>query len=423
MGKQLSLTLVVVAAHHNTNNVASQRFRELLKYLDTRDLRTFVVSRQVPGGESNGTYQNIPVVGNVYTRSAGLPHLLILLLCALYSKLPLLIQRFTRWNWAINASSVAADIVSSELSQGRRCIVLGTFCPLDSLVAARCAAGQRGALLIQDFRDGLGFEPIGHQGWGHMMIKRLFEWSTSRSANALITVSEPIAAHLRTRFPHKRVQIIPNGYDREIFDAEPAAVSQAADRFVRRYVTPNAILLGHFGRVRLSDPTSQPSLTRLLSALSELPRDISGKVHLLFMGELSRDEEVAVCESGLHFSLLKPRSRHMAIAFMRKMDGLLLLTGTRRSVVTGKVFDYLAVRRSILQFTCVRNEASRIILAHSNMHLICVGPNEPVPSVLQRWVASLGDVTLDYEVDKSFDKLEQARAFKSLLREVAVQMS
>ena len=60
-------------------------------------------------------------------------------------------------------------------------------------------------------------------------------------------------------------------------------------------------------------------------------------------------------------SVLEPVERRLALQLMRRCDKLLLLTGSRASCATGKLFEYLAAGADILCISAVHNAATGIL--------------------------------------------------------------
>lgn len=414
-----SITLIVFAAHHTSGNVASQRFRGLIKYMNHDDLDVIVISRKGKYSSNSEWYRIIEVPGTAYDSKSNPLHLLILGVSLKLPKFAFLLGKYVKKIWAINAAVTARKLVCSEMAVGRHCIVLGTFCPLDSLVAASCVARETGSNLVQDFRDGLGFEPIGRQGKFVMVVKGWFEYESSKRAKALLSVSDPIALHLRKKFPLIHVEIIPNGYDPEEFVASDPKVVRLCDRYFRRYVNENEILVGHFGRISLSDPSSWLALQRLVNDLQQLDYSRRNRFRFIFMGELSDEEKALLSTTSLHFSLLKPRQREIAIEFMRRMRFLLLVTGSRKSVVTGKIFDYLAVKGRVIQYTSVLNEASAILNNDVASHFIYGSSQVSKISETPEWEENEIVAHNNTEVEQRFNRVSQANVLLRLLKEIS----
>ena len=210
--------LIVIAAHHLSGNVASLRYRGLLKYVNANKYKLFVITQPNPLAEPVVAPENIvEVEGKTFSRATGFRYLLYVMLCSFWKTLPFRIGHLNMNSWAINAALAADSLIAKEQAEGNRCIVLGTFCPLDAVVASSCVASRNDVTLIQDFRDGLGFEPIGNQSFPALWVKRVLENRIVAGATGMLAVSDPIVNYLREKYPDKQVVKISNGFDREDF--------------------------------------------------------------------------------------------------------------------------------------------------------------------------------------------------------------
>lgn len=206
-----------------------------------------------------------------------------------------------------------------------------------NLVASRV----RGALpWVADFRDPWYWEN-GLRGRNPMLraIDGVLERSTLRHASALTTVSEPLAALLRARYPHVPVHSIRNAFSAKDFSSVP----------FRRPARATFLYAGQMYGGK-NDPRP------LFEALA----------HLLHEG-LVRYEEIAVDFYGddsdwiaqmiAQFGLRRivhlhgRRSRGEILELERAATRLLLFSWNdlaEAGTYTGKLFEYLGARRPIL---------------------------------------------------------------------------
>jgi glycosyltransferase involved in cell wall biosynthesis len=235
---------------------------------------------------------------------------------------------------------------------GRADAVITTSPPHSGHLAG-LALHARGLPWVADFRDGWTFEsdrpdwPLGAQRELDAGLERL----VARGADALVAVTEPIAADLRARF-HREVATITNGFDPEEHapgDSRPPldAVGPAADRHT----------LLHAGRMAYAGRSPGP----LLAALEAAP-DLADRIEVLFAGPLSVEERGLIERSPVARavgSLDRPRT----LALESASDSLLVLTsGRRRGEATQKVFEYLAAGKPIVVIG-EDTEAARIVQA------------------------------------------------------------
>jgi glycosyltransferase involved in cell wall biosynthesis len=230
------------------------------------------------------------------------------------------------------------------------CVI--TSSPPQSAHAVGLALKRRGIRWIADFRDGWTFEPqhspwlVGAQGGADAFVER----RVAGRADAVVGVTKPIADDLRERLG-VRAELITNGFDPE---EVPAADADGL-------LDPQRFSLVHTGRFGAARSTPKP----LLDALRRLRHSETGDtLEVVFAGPLSTDEQGLLAEPGLNSivrsvgALERPR----ALALQRAADALLVVTEgvRRRSVATGKLFEYLAAARPVLVLG-EGTEAARIV--------------------------------------------------------------
>jgi len=210
------------------------------------------------------------------------------------------------------------------------------------------ALRARGVAWVADFRDGWTFESD-RPPWPLAVQRELdegLERAVVRGADALVAVTEPIAADLRVRFD-REVATITNGFDPEEHaeDVSLDGVAPAADRHT----------LLHAGRMAYAGRSPRP----LLAALAAAP-DLAERIEVLFAGPLSAEERDLI-ERAPAARAVGSLDRPRILALEAASDGLLVLTtGRRRGEATQKVFEYLAARRPILVLG-EGTEAARIV--------------------------------------------------------------
>jgi glycosyltransferase involved in cell wall biosynthesis len=216
-----------------------------------------------------------------------------------------------------------------------------TTSPPQSAHVVGLALKRRGVCWIADFRDGWTFEPqqlpwlTPAQAWAD----RGLEGRVASRADAVTGVTAPIADDLRRRFGVE-VSLLRNGFDPE----EEGA--QDGDRLL----DPDRHSLVHTGRMAAALRSPKPLLDALRRLRGEAP-EVAERLEVVFAGPLSEEERRMLGDgelAGLVRSL-GSLERDRALRLQRQADSLLVLTeGTRRSVATGKLYEYLAAGRPIL---------------------------------------------------------------------------
>jgi len=220
--------------------------------------------------------------------------------------------------------------------------VVVTSAPPQSAHLVGLALKRGGLRWIADFRDGWRYEPHGAE-WPAGLQRRLdavLEERVVRGADAAVAVTEPIAEDLRRRFG-ARVEVITNGFDPE----DPVGDGTSA------WLDPTRISLVHTGRIEAARSSLAPLLAALRLLRAEHPASAE-HLEVVLAGPLSADEERLVNAPDLRSSVraLGQLPRPEVLALQRAADWLLVITegDRRKSVATGKLFEYLAAGRPVL---------------------------------------------------------------------------
>lgn len=362
------INLFVFAAHHLSSNIAAQRFKGLLKYLDPMKYRVFVFTRAsgaldiaVPPGQDVSIF---PLSGHCVGSESSTMASLQILAAAFMRSLPFMLSngKARARPWFAQALTEADRLCRERLAAGERCVVIGTYSPVDALIAAASLASRYRLGCVQDFRDGLVFESLGKPGWLRTSVRKLIEGRVVAASGLITSVSRPLVDDFRRRYPGKTTAMLPNGYDPADFAAlgNDARGDEQAAAILARHVPAGAQLIGHFGRIGASDGSASKSLDYFVDALNECV-EASADRHVMFVGELTRAELASLKRARFSVSVLEPVERTLALQLMKRCDKLLLLTGSRASCATGKLFEYLATGTDVVCVSGVRNEATAIL--------------------------------------------------------------
>lgn len=249
--------------------------------------------------------------------------------------------------WALTAVPAGIRLVREHGID----VVLSTSPPGSTHLIAAAIAKTTGAAWVADLRDSL----VAHahrradtpatraKAALHERVARL----VARRADAITCVSEAIAEETRALEPRGRVVTIPNGAD---FDDVAGLAYHPADRF---RITHTG---SFFGR---RDPRP------FLRALDASGLDVVAR----FLGDFRERDRVWAAELGLgdRLELLPYAERARSLALQRDSEALLLLIpdagGRGKGVLSGKVFEYLAVGRPILAVVPPDGAAAELIRA------------------------------------------------------------
>jgi len=343
------LALVLFAHHHGTDNIASQRFRGLLRYLPRSRYNVHVFTGPWLRTDAAHGPEITPVSAPLLSKALNAARLAVLW-AMLSSGLPGH-ARIGGNSWISRVVELARIRVRRELAAGNRVVVMATYSPVDALIAARLLAQEEGVPLVQDFRDGLAYESLGRKGAFFRLLRRFLEGWAVRPAVRITSVTSSLVAHFAASYPKIPACLLFNGFDSD--DISVVSTIEKNDVFS----TSRDVVVGHFGRISASDGGNRCSFEQLLEFLER--GNFSGS--LAFFGTLTEFERDLLSKSNLNFHYYGQLSRQKAIEEMRNMSALLLVTSDRASVATGKIFEYLFSGRRIVLATLRHNEAARLL--------------------------------------------------------------
>ena len=237
--------------------------------------------------------------------------------------------------WYSHAVKAASELIEKQ----RINAIISTSFPVTSHLIAKKMKQKYGIPWVADLRDlwtqnhYFGkFKIIG------FMEKRL-ELKTLSYADALVTISGPLANMLKSLHLNKEVQCITNGYDPDAFNTTPLNLSQ---KFTITYT----------GRLYSGarDPSMLFEATAKLIREDKIDRD---RMEIRFYGELEGWLIDEVKKFGLEdvVGIYGPVPREEAIMRQKESQILLLLLWNDKreeGVYTGKIFEYFGAKRPIL---------------------------------------------------------------------------
>ena len=215
--------------------------------------------------------------------------------------------------------------------------VLSSSGPVTCHLVARELKRKYGVPWLADFRDLWTQNHYYPYGKIRRFLERRLEMRTISDADALITVSEPLADLLRSLHHQKQVFSIPNGYDPDEVSTAPLT-----EKFT----------ITHTGELYRGkrDPTLLfQAIDELISENKIDRRDI--KVRFIGSNEYWLEKEIERLSLKDVVDVQPRLTRNIALGMQRESQILLLLRWDDPSevgVYTGKLFEYLAAKRPIL---------------------------------------------------------------------------
>ncbi|MBI3135579.1 MAG: glycosyltransferase family 4 protein [Bacteroidetes bacterium] len=263
-----------------------------------------------------------------------------------------------RRGWNKYAYHTAEKLIDSEQIS----FVITTGPPHSTHLVGLRLKNTKGVNWIADMRDPWTdiyyYKELKHTQWALKKDAR-YERSVLEQATGIITVSEGLkelfAAKSAAVDPDK-IYVIPNGYDTSDFEGivpEP----KKADEWVISYVG------------NLSD---NYRLETLAKALAKLSRDYAAvKIRLILVGQVSahildlfKAEKIEA-----NVTLMGYVPHKQAVAYMKQADALFLVipdVPNNRGILTGKLFEYLAVKKPVVFVGPTDGDAAAIIRTAGN---------------------------------------------------------
>ena len=312
-------------------------------------------------------------------------------------------------SWNLTAIPAAIRIVRNEGID----VVLTTSPPGSVHLIGAAVQKATGVKWVADLRDSLVAHP--HRSSERLLVRAkeqglhaVAKLVTSR-ADAIVAVSEAIAAEMRSRKPKGTVSVIANGSD---FDEFAGLEHHPSDRFRVTHAG------SFFGK---RDP--RPFLTALKqSGLDD--------VVVRFLGDFrSTDREWAEAqELGDRFELIPYAPRRRALELQRDSEALLLLIpdagGRGRGVLSGKVFEYLAAERPIIAAVppdgaaaeLIRNAGAGVVVAPDDV----AGMANALRELHEQWKnGGLADTDLSDEWRGKVSRRARVEELAALLERLA----
>ncbi len=262
-------------------------------------------------------------------------------------------------------------------------------------------------LWIADFRDGWTTNPYFadyptplHRKWNARWEARV-----AQEAELLITVSEPIAEHLRSLAPHpEKVHVIPNGFDPDDFIDLPVM------RFERFTLVYTGTLFGQ--------RSPEPLFAAMRILFDKYPH-ISSEFQAIFLTKWQPEHERMIESYRLKDQVIcyGIQPYRVALQFQRNAHALVAIEGPARHgemMLTQKVFEYLACGKPILAIT---PENALAQLVRQTRTGFVVNPDDISQLVERLYDLFMGAIDFSPRTDLivKYQRREQARELASLM--------
>ena len=244
-------------------------------------------------------------------------------------------DRWIGWAWQVARMSPSA--------LGHPAVVISTGPPHSGHIGAALLHRRLGVPFIVDYRDEWVLNPFyrSRLPWRRLLEPRIERWCLRRASH-VVFVSQASAGRYAENYPDlaDRFEVIPNGFDPDDLPADgPISLEPVAGP-----------LIGHAGSI--SNRRDAATFFRSFGTVVREGR-IDPPPRLLLVGPISADQLATATASvpEAHLEVRPFMPHRQALALMSACDVLLVLTNAEEAgpaALTGKIFEYLALRKPIL---------------------------------------------------------------------------
>jgi len=312
-------------------------------------------------------------------------------------------------NWIHPAKEKARELASRDKFDA----IISTAFPVSSHIIARYLKTEFEIPWVADFRDLWSQYSYYHYSPLRRFADFCLEIWTLSKADAITTVSTPLALKLRQIHGKKRIEVIMNGFDPELLNHHQKL---SHDKF-------NIVYTG-----QLYKGKRDPML--LFQCISNLVRKgiiDENKIEIQFYGHipewLVRDIEKMRLNGIIRLN--GPVAREIALQKQREAQLLLLLSWNdpkEPGILTGKLFEYLAAKRPIISIGPETSEIKNILEStKAGVHL--TNDEEIKEYIIKKYSEFNTAGQIEYhgisEQINKYSHIEMAKRFASILDEIA----
>jgi glycosyltransferase involved in cell wall biosynthesis len=232
-------------------------------------------------------------------------------------------------------------------------VLIGSCPGPSSLILAYLLAKLTGTRFVFDFRDGWTDYPYNdYPTKFHKRINALLEKWIIPKADKLIVFGEFLTNIYSSKYnlPKDKFIEISNGFDPADFEHLP-----------KKNNVDNRIRIVHSGNVM---EFRKAVFENLVKAVKQLPEEFLNKICFDFIGNVNEASVELVKEMNLEsvFTFYGYHSHHEALQYLGQADAtLILLPEGDFAAVTGKVFEYVAIGKTIISIAEPQGGCSKLV--------------------------------------------------------------
>lgn len=269
---------------------------------------------------------------------------------------------------------------------------------------------------ITDFRDPWAGNPFNSPQFRlHRFFDNLLERWVVKYSSKIVSISEPITEGLKKRYPDmqlKKFDVLLNSFDPDDF----------VDLEISKPFS-NKFTISHAGTF-YGDRSPEPFLIALMKLLEQKP-NWREQIEVFFIGSFP--------QNGRNLGLLDPLKDVVKIVpylpykemlkFLTKSALLLLIPGPGEGTITGKVFDYLALKKPILLLSQGNIALENILKRTKNSLVLPFEAIDRIVEALTLFVQEFFDNgAINMEVNEEeiqlLTSIEMARKFSRMMDEL-----
>jgi len=269
---------------------------------------------------------------------------------------------------------------------------------------------------VVDFRDPWTNNPFHSNRLGFQrFFENLFERWVVKNSSKIVSISEPITEELKKRYSDmdlKKFDVLPNSFDPDDFK----------DLSENRSLS-NKFMISHAGTF-YGNRFPDPFLKALIKLVKQNPH-WRNKIEVYFIGSFPQNREsLALLELlGDVVTFIPYLPYKDMLKFLARSTLLLLIPGPGEGTITGKVFDYLALKKPILLLSQENIALENILRKTQNSIIIPYNTiDKTVESLTLLIQKYFRNGTIKMEINEKeiclFTSIEMTRKFSGIMDEL-----
>lgn len=291
-------------------------------------------------------------------------------------------------------------------------LVISTFAPYAThLVALKYKKCNPDVFWVADYRDLWSQNHMFKGLFPFTLIEKYLEKKVNQSADLIITVSEPLAYKIASKYKLSHVEVVENGFDLEDLENIPK----------EKFWNDNKIRLVYTGSIYKETRDPSPLFEAINMINSSTYRNLLDKLEVIFAGfKANLDELVAKYSVSSWVKYVGFLPREDILRMQRDAHALIFLECEKvDGILTGKLFEYLFSGTQILGIGITDKSAPGKLIKESGLginfgkdaekirdYLIDLLRKETKP-VFEKNISFLEKYTREYQAKRLLELVER----------------